>query len=158
MSLKGRTPALIVGLTLLATLCFSQIAFAGFQQDYDKAVESFRACKAPADYRKTAEMFGSLITRKDAGALLGNCLYWQAECWYGLKEFEKALNAFEKALLLPNSNKEEACRYKVAVCYAKLGWHDTARWELTRFLRDYPSGSLTSSAKRELDKLPAAGR
>jgi len=155
---RGGSPALVIGLAILATVCLSNLATAGFQQDYDKAVTSFRSCKAPADYRKAAEEFGSLIARKDAGALLGNCLYWQAECWYGLKEYEKALNAFEKALLVPNSNKEEACRYKVAACYSRLGLNDSARWELTRFLRDFPNGSLTGSAKKELDKLPAGGR
>jgi len=65
----------------------------------------------------------------------------------------KALNCFEKVLILPQSNKEEAARYKVAVCYARLGWNEAARWELDRFIRDYPSSSLVTKAKNELSKL-----
>lgn len=141
----------------LAAILVAGIAIAapaGFQQDYDKAVASFRASKSPDDYRRAESQFAALIERKEAGDLLGNCLFWQAECWYGLKEYAKALNAFEKALLLPRSNKEEACRYKVAVCYARLEMNESAKWELTRFLRDYPKSELAGAAKRELDKLP----
>jgi len=155
MKVAYLSPVRIAAWVLLATLCFSSTASAGFTQDYESALNTFRGAKAPADYQKAAKLFTTLADRKDAGDMAGNCLYWQAECWYGLKEYTKALSAFEKVLLLPKSNKEEACRYKVAVCYVRLGMNDSARWELTRFLRDFPSSTLTTSAKRELDRMPA---
>jgi len=145
-------------LALAIAMCGTSLAWAGFNEDYNQALNTFRSAKTPADYKNAADLFGALIARKDAGDLFGNCLYWQAEAWFGLKEYAKALNAFEKALLYPQPNKEEACRYKVAVCCIRLGWIEEARWELTRFLRDYPRSEWVVAAKRELDKLPANGK
>jgi TolA-binding protein len=156
-SLNSRILVSAISLILVG-LIPSGTAMAGFQQDYDKALKTFQNSKSPGDYQAAAKQFSALVERQDGGALHANCLYWLAECWYGLKDYVQALNGFEKALLFPKSNKEEASRYKVAVCYVRLGWKDSAKWELSRFLRDYPKSSLAGSVKRELDKLPKEDR
>ncbi len=140
----------------LASLLLSTSLQASFQTDYDKALATFRSAKAHADYEAAASMFAALTSRKDAGSLQANSLFWLAECYYGLKDYVRALNCFERVLLLPRSNKEEDSRYKVAVCYIKLGWNDAARWELTRFLRDYPASPKADLVRKELNKLPPA--
>lgn len=139
----------------LSVLLFCTTAWAGgFQQDYDRALKAFQSSKSTSDYQAAAKAFSALVERKDGGTLHPNCIYWLAECWYGLKSYAQALNGFERALLYPKSNKEEACRYKVAICYVRLGWKEAAKWELSRFLRDYPKSNLAGSVKKELDKLP----
>ncbi len=126
---------------------------ADFRQDYDHAYQTYKAATTPAEIRTAARTFQMLADRKDAGNLKVNSLYWLAECWYDLKEYLKALNCFERALLYPMSNKEEAARFKVAVCYARLEWNEAARWELSRFLRDYPSSQLAGRVRQELQKI-----
>ncbi len=128
-------------------------SFAGFREDYNQAYQTYQAAKSKAKIKASAEAFLKLAGRNDAGALKSNSLYWAAECWYDLKDYLRALNSFEKVLILPKSNKEEAARYKVAVCYTRLGWVKAARWELNRFIRDYPSSSLVDKAKKELEGL-----
>lgn len=145
-------------ISLILVIACASIAtplFAGFQDDYDKALATFRAAKAHKDYQDAASQFAALCDRKDSGALKANALFWLAECFYGLREYARALNTFERVLLIPRSNKEEDSRYKVAICCVKLGWQDTARWELTRFLRDYPSSAKIDLVRKELSKLPA---
>ncbi len=146
----------IVALLITALFFHFSDALAGFNEDYEKAVKTFQSAKSSTDYQTAIRLFTALADRKEGGALHANCIYWLAESWYGLKDYVKALNGFEKVLLIPKSNKEEASRYKVGVCYVRLGWNDSARWELSRFLRDYPSSTLAGVTKRELEKLPAS--
>lgn len=61
---------------------------------------------------------------------------------------------FERVLSTPQSNKEEDARYKAAICCARLNWIQTARWELSRFMRDFPASRHINSIRAELDKLP----
>ena len=146
---------IILGASILSV---PATTYAGFQADYDRALKVFQSAKSNADYQAAIKAFSTLAERKDAGDLYANCLYWIAESWYGLKDYVQALNEFEKVLVTPKSNKEEAARYKVAICYVRLDWEDSARWELSRFLRDFPASNLAGSVKKELDKLPKSGR
>ncbi len=138
---------------VLALCLLAETAFADFREDYNQAYQRYQAAGTRAEIKASAEAFLKLADRADAGALRSNSLYWAAECWYDLKDYARALNSFEKVLVLPKSNKEEAARYKVAVCYARLGWTEAAKWELNRFMRDYPSSSLVGKAKKELKGL-----
>lgn len=156
MTVKRRRSMCVVCCLLLAMAINPRDVSAGFPEDYDKALKTFQSAKVKGDYENAARLFTTLSLRKDAGTLYANTLYWLAESWYGLKEYVQALNGFEKVLLIPRSNKEEAARFKVGVCYARLGWNESARWELSRFLRDYPSSSLVGVVRKELGKLPAA--
>jgi len=83
-----------------------------------------------------------------------NCIYWEGECWFALRDFLRALMTFERVLSTPQSNKEEDARYKAAICCARLNWIQTARWELSRFMRDFPASRHINSIRAELDKLP----
>ncbi len=152
-----KTGIVLAGL-ILANLLLSTTLLASFQTDYDAALATFRSAKAQPDYQKAAEMFVALSANKNAGPLHANTLFWLAECYYGMKGYVRALNSFERVLLIPRSNKEEDSRYKVAACYIKLGWNDAARWELTRFLRDYPSSSKADLVRKELNKIPPGTR
>ncbi len=148
----------IAGITIILTLggfVAPRLSLASFQSDYDAALATFRAAKVQSDYQQAASMFVVLANKKEAGKLQANTIFWLAECYYGMKDYNRALNSFERVLLFPKSNKEEDSRYKVAVCYVKLGWLDSARWELTRFLRDFPSSTKADMVRKELNKLPA---
>jgi TolA-binding protein len=151
-----RTRSLWITLTVLyLTFGAVQAVHAGFGADYNKVLKNFQSAKRPEDYKAAALQFGLLAERKDAGMLQSNCFYWLGECWYELRDYVQALNCFEKVLIFPKSNKEEAARYKVALCYVRLDWSDSARWELARFLRDFPASALVAVVKKELEKLPA---
>lgn len=135
-------------------LCCPQDADAGnFKADYDRAFSAYQSATTRADFEQAAKQFKTLAARKDAGGLRVNALYWQGECWYDIKQYVKALGCFDKILLQPNSAKEEDARYKVAVCYVRLGWKDAAKWELSRFMRDFPQSNLLAKARKELQRV-----
>lgn len=123
---------------------------AGFREDYTEAVARCEAAGTRQELLEAAAAFEKLSRRPDAGALLPNTFYWQGECWWSLKEFQRALGCFERSLVYPLSNKEEPARFKVALCYARLGFMEAARWEITAFLRDFPSSPLAPRLRTEL--------
>jgi len=137
----------------IVTMVGVQAFCADFKTDYNQTYQEYQAAKHREQIEAVAEKFLKLADRDDAEALKANTIYWAAECYYDLKNYLKALNCFEKVLILSQSNKEEAARYKVAVCYARLGWNEAARWELNRFVRDFPSSTLAGKAKSELGSL-----
>lgn len=150
--MKSRGYLLISSIILFQVLT-SDAAVAGIGAEYNAAFQTYKSATTKAEIEQAAERFLVLADRKDADALKANALYWAAECWYDLKEWMKALNSFEKVLLIPGSSKEEAARFKVALCYARLGEVETAKWELNRFLRDFPSSSLVGRIRKELSDL-----
>ncbi|MBM3328311.1 MAG: hypothetical protein FJY67_02400 [Calditrichaeota bacterium] len=142
-------------LLLLMPLLVVSAGLAAFQDDYDRAFKKYQASRSNSDYESAAAAFAALSARSDAGSLRPNCIYWEGECWYGAKEYLRALMAFERTLVTPQSNKEEDARFKVAVCHVKLNWNDSAKVELSRFLRDFPASRHIAAVRRELDRLTA---
>lgn len=128
---------------------------AGIKEDYEKTYQSYEKAKTTSQIRAIARQFENLSTRKDVGFYLSNTLYWQAECYSRLHEYLKALSLFERALLIPESNKEEDARLKVAFCYRNMKWKSDAKWEFERFLRDFPNSRHTNLVKREIGLLTA---
>src|SRR3972149_4363480 len=126
---------------LLALLAAAP-ASADFRADYDAALASYQAAGSSADIAAAAARIEKLAARDDAGILRANVFYWLGECYWDLGQYQRALGNFERALLYPLNYKEEAARFKAALCQVKLGRKDAAVWELTGFLRDYPASNL----------------
>ena len=149
MNINFSTLALTVGAVLAAAAPLE----ADYRSDYDAALQAYQKATTRSQIETAAQRLGELAASPDAGSMRANALYWQGECYYDLKEYLKALACFECALLYPMSNKEEAARFKVAMVYAVLGWKETAQWEFSRFLRDFPASQLVPRARTELQKL-----
>ncbi len=126
---------------------------ASFKQDYDKTYQTYEKAETNDQLRAVAQQFKALSERKDAGWLTANTFYWQGQCHYRVKEYIMALMLFERTLLIPESNKEEDARYKVAYCYIELNRKKEAIWELERFVRDFPNSKKISGVKKELNRL-----
>ena len=154
MKKRIQTYSLIPGsLLFLVMLLYGSSLAGNFKQDYESAYNAYQKARSKTEFMSAADRFRVLSERDDAGQYRANTLYWLAECYYDLKDYVQALNNFERVLLFPQSNKEEAARYKVAVCYARLGWNKAAKWELSRFLRDYPESTLAEKARKELHQI-----
>ena len=146
---------IFLALVLSVLAAFPRLAHADYKSDYDAALQAYQKAADRSQIEAAAAQFGRLAERADAGSMQPNVLYWQGECYYDLKEYLRALACFERALLYPMSNKEEAARFKAALTYSVLGWKETAKWELSRFMRDFPSSTLVPRARSELQKLTA---
>ena len=141
--------------TLLISFIFVLLSLSNVQadylQDYNNAYHAYEAANTEAKLKAAAQRFETLAERSDAGDLQDNTLYWLGQCLMDLRSYLKALNTFERVLLIPNSNKEEDARFKVVICYARLGWNETAQWEFNRFAWDYPTSCRLEDARQEVN-------
>ncbi|MFN3821553.1 MAG: tetratricopeptide repeat protein [bacterium] len=118
-----------------------------FSSTYEQALEQWKRSRTREEFVRTAERFRELQTHPQVGDMKANCLFWEGESWYGAGEYWRALVLFEKVLLYPNSHKEEDARYKVGMCYVRLGKKLEAKRELDLFLKVYPQSRHSPKVK-----------
>lgn len=126
---------------------------ADFSSTYEQALEQWKRSRTREEFIQTAGLFRELQTHPQVGDMKTNCLFWEGESWYGAGEYWRALVLFEKVLLYPNSYKEEDARYKVGMCYMRLGKKLEAKRELTLFLKSYPQSRHSAKVKDLLNRL-----
>lgn len=130
---------------------------AAFKDDYDRAYAELKELQNSTERSQiidVADTFHDLSKRRDAGILLANCYYWEGQCWFLLKEYNRALQVFEKVMTVPNNYKIRDGRFKVAQCYARLKNKKVAEWEFQRFKEEFPNSSHIQILERELNRIP----
>ena len=94
-------------------------------------------------------MLGSNTNNK----LADNAQYWIGEAYYGKRQYDAAIIAFEKVFTFAKSNKKDDAQLKLGLCYIRKGDKEKAREELNRLLSDYPKSEYAAKAEKILSKL-----
>ncbi len=105
------------------------------------------------NYVHALNLFKALLDEDLNHKYASNCQYWLSECYYGLEQYDKALNSFKKVFALPNRNKDDDARFKIAYCFIKLGKLENATQEFETFIIKYPESEFYIRAKSDLNKL-----
>jgi tol-pal system protein YbgF len=80
--------------------------------------------------------------------------YWLGECYYGKKEYARAIPEFEKMEKnYPASDKLEEGLYKLARSYEETGTRQKAKSILQRIVKDYPKSLVAKQAQDRLKDL-----
>ncbi|MBT3231797.1 MAG: tetratricopeptide repeat protein [Calditrichaeota bacterium] len=152
-----KNPSVFLVLAVIFTLSFlnSTLTAATFQDDYDNAYEQFSKLGRtdPDQLKQIAGTFRKLSERSDAGKLKANAIYWEGQSLFMIGEYLQALQAFERVLVNQNSFKEQDARFKVVQCQIRLKWRKSGKWELDRFVRDFPQSKLINVLKNELRRI-----
>lgn len=132
-------------------LSISQDAFSqsGYERDYQAALNAFNTGK----YDRALTRFKALLERSKDDALSDNAQYWIGECYYGMKDYNKAVIEFEKVFTFPKSNKKDDAQLKLGLCYIRLNDKDSAHRELTRLLSKFPNSEFTTLGRKLLREL-----
>lgn len=120
-----------------------------YGERYRMALNEFNGRK----YSYAMSIFKELLDEDSKNVLADNCQYWIGECYYGLKEYRKALFEFEKVLTYGQSNKDDDTQLKIGLCYVQLNELDKAQEELNRLLLNYPKSEYNNRAKRILSRI-----
>ncbi len=121
----------------------------GFEAEYQRALD----VHLQGNYTRACGMFQALIKSNPSHRLSDNCQYWIGECYFGLKDYRKAVIEFCKVFTFPRTNKAEDAQLKIGLCYIRLGDKARARRELTRLISHYPGSRYVAVSRRELSKL-----
>ena len=120
-----------------------------FEAQYQAALEHYNNMR----YQKALEMFQALLAKDMNHSLSDNAQYWIGECYYGLKDYQSAINAFAKVFTFPDNNKLDASQLKLGLCYIMVGDTVSARRELTRLLSEFPESRYTGIGRKKLQEL-----
>lgn len=124
---------------------------AGFEIEpaYQEALKEYRA----GNYESAIGRFTEIMTVAPASTLADNAQYWVGESWLSLKDYSRALEAFQKVLTYPDTNKEEDAHLKIGVTHAAMGEMDTAKKELKEVVETYPDSEAAKLAAAKLAEL-----
>ncbi|RKY53993.1 MAG: hypothetical protein DRP89_05460, partial [Candidatus Neomarinimicrobiota bacterium] len=85
---------------------------------------------------ESIELFNQLIAEDKNHELSDNAQYWIGECYYSLKQYQRAIIEFKKVFSFANTNKSDDAQFKLGLCHAALGDRKKAIDEFQRLI-DY---------------------
>lgn len=102
-------------------------------------------------YDKAVAAFQAFLGTYPNGRFSDNAQYWLGEANYVQRRFSDALAEFDKVLKNhPQSPKRADAMLKMGYTYQELGDSEKARVLLNDVIRDYPSSTAASLAKKRL--------
>ena len=114
---------------------------------YDRNMQRFKR----GDFDGAQQGFSQFLDRYGTSDLAPNAQYWLGECYYGKKDYKRAIDAFERVELdYPSSDKVPAAILKRGFAYLALNDRKRASSLLKQVVDTYPKSQEASKA---LDKL-----
>ncbi len=120
-----------------------------YETEYQSALQAFNSSR----YDDALTLFQKLVNSNPNSELADNSQYWIGECYYGLKDYERALLEFEKVFTYPNNNKMDAAQIKLGICYLKLKNPKKAEEEFNRLIQLYPESEYILLSNKLINKL-----
>ncbi|MGE0473242.1 MAG: tol-pal system protein YbgF [Nitrospirales bacterium] len=119
---------------------------------YEEAFQSLRE----GNYVKAATEFSNLLRSYPESPLASNAQYWLAECYYGQRRFQEAIDEFERVFLLyPSSNKVPASLLKIGYSHLERQDGATAWSVFQQLIRTYPQSPEAIKAQSRLQEVNA---
>ena len=122
---------------------------AEFRKKYDEGLKFFKARK----YKDATATFEDLTASTADPTLISNAHYWLGECYYAMKRYDEAVQAFEKTLTYPKSYKEGAAYVMLGMSYVHLGDKEKARAAWQELIKKDPKSHYAVRAKEFLKQL-----
>lgn len=117
---------------------------------YQAALQDLRGGR----YQEALTALGAFPQSYPNSTYLPNVYYWQGEAHYVLREFDKAIVAFEKVLSsYPDSNKVSDALLKRGFSEFETGDASKAQATLNQVIQQYPDTSASRLAQVRLDRI-----
>ncbi len=114
---------------------------------YQKALDTFRS----GDTQKARELFNKFLERYPKHELAANAHYWVGETYYGEKNYDQAILAFQEVIKnYPDKEKAPAAMLKQALAFRALGDTKSARYVLKKLIEEHPVADEVKTAKEKL--------
>jgi tol-pal system protein YbgF len=120
-----------------------------FSPSYDEALRHFYGRR----YSQAIAIFDQLKTKYPNHALASNCQYWVGECYFGMANYQQALDAFQAVFNWAASTKKDDATLMLGRCYLNLNDRDKARGYFQGVISDYPESEYIEKAKAWLNKI-----
>lgn len=101
-----------------------------------------------SQHLEAIDIFRQLVNEDKTNELADNAQYWIGECYYSLKQSQRAIVEFEKVLSFSNSNKDDDAQFKMGLCYMALGNPAKANEQFKLLIERFPQSEFVPSAKQ----------
>lgn len=118
------------------------------ESDYQIALNFFKK----KNYKEASTKLQAIIdsgTRKD---LEDNCYYWIGEAHFGMKNYQTAIEFFEKVFNYKVSEKKDDAAIMIANSHWEMGNKQEAIKEYKKFIEKFPASSYVKWAKSRTGK------
>ena len=119
-----------------------------FQAKYEQARQLFTSYK----YKDAIKVFSELINSGFTSKLLVNCYYWKGESYFGIKDYNNAIDNF-KYVARGQSGKKSSAMFMIGRAYAAKGDHETSKFYMNQVINYYPNEPLARKASNFKRKL-----
>jgi len=90
------------------------------------------------NYRDAISTFYNIVKYNPQHNLADNAQWWIGEAYYFMGEYNNALDAYSKVFNLGDGNKSAYARYRMGLCYLKMGNKKKAVEQLEKVIKNYP--------------------
>jgi tol-pal system protein YbgF len=120
------------------------------RQVYDQSLQQFKQ----GDLEGALHGFSAFLVQHPASGLASNAQYWIGECYYGKKDFARAIEAYDRVQVsYPTSEKVPAALLKKAFAYLSMKDRKRASSALRQVVDAYPSSPEAGKASEKLTQL-----
>ena len=119
------------------------------KRDYENAWRSFER----KDYPVAATRFRDFVKKNPKSRLAASAQFWLGESHFALKEFEKAIVAYDEVRRYPHTDKVAAALLRQGLAFAELGERVNARLVLQELIEKFPQSAEAPRARQRLKAL-----
>jgi tol-pal system protein YbgF len=119
------------------------------RKDYENAWRSFDK----KDYQAAVGRFRDFLKKNPKTRLAAAAQFWLGESYFALKEYEKAIVAYDEVRRFPQADKVAAALLKQGIAFGELGEKLNARLVLQELVEKYPQSAEAPRAKQRLKAL-----
>ncbi len=115
---------------------------------YNRGLNNFKNRR----YKTAIAYFDTLLRSAVETNLKINAVYWIGESYFGLKQYEKAIEYFNYVAQTKSAKTPDAL-YMLGRCYAALGKIKEAKEYMNRVVKEYPNSPVAKKARERLQRL-----
>ena len=114
------------------------------EQAYISGYESYRR----GAYWASIEYFRRMMQNFPGDSRVEGALYWTGECYYAMKQYDRAISYFDRVLTNYNYGKDQDARIKKGFSYFMAKNFDLAAREFQLYMDTWPNGRYMNTARK----------
>ena len=118
------------------------------QQDYMAGVFAYQR----EDFPMALDYFSNLVLDKSTKDIINNVLYWMADSYQQIGDFNNALISLEKILTDPDSDHLDDALIKKGLLHRKLGQTEESLIVFNQLVNNFPKSEYSKLARMEIKR------
>ena len=118
------------------------------QQDYMAGVFAYQR----EDFPMALDYFSNLVLDRSTKDIINNVLYWMADSYQQIGDFNNALISLEKILIDPDSDHLDDALIKKGLLHRKLGQKEESLIVFNQLVNNFPKSEYAKLARMEIKR------